>query len=237
MEVEYKMTDNLYDFAGLPYRNVTVRNNQGYRDLPSIDLSTHAAVSSSQRWEFDIDFMGGRDEDVIGKLMTHYIVNKHNTFQLPVPQNKVILDRAIELAGDDDDPGFYWHPDSLGNFTLKDRIKLVGKTREKIPAGLFINLPGDNKTYITSDNDSRFFFANNANPPGYPFVLEIAVYPRLRKHPNPDRPQGENIAPFKLQPAEATVIHSSSNNSVVTSGGLIQSARFTFVENTKPILQ
>ena len=102
----------------------------------------------------------------------------------------------------------------------------------------FLTLPGDNKTYITADNlkDTNKYDNFEEIVKGYPKIIRIPIYPRTRK-PLPRIADARGLPVFKFQPAYATVIHSLANNNIITSDGLIQSARFTFIENLKNPLQ
>ena len=134
------MTDNLYDFAGLPYKDITVRTNEDYRNIPAIDLSSHIARTDSHRWEFDIDFIGGRDEDVIGKLMTHFVVNKNKTFKIKVPQNDALVEQtklAVKPYFNVND--YLYHPDMMEGANKNELVFMTAANAKVIPAGVFLN--------------------------------------------------------------------------------------------------
>ena len=226
---------NVYNFLNMPYTDIQILSEEDFTNINSIDLSNHVVRTDNHRWTFDINFLGGRDEDLFSTFMTHYLQNKNKTFKLTVPQHDKTFKSAVDIVGNSSSTYNYKYDPSTFGFNFIHNIVLWGKNDVDIPGGVFLNFPGDDKTYITSSYKSSKNFSGTSPFPGYPHLIVLNIFPRLFKAIPQALVTRDTDGHFVINQAQATVIHDASNARISTTNGLLQTARFRFVENTKPL--
>ena len=238
-----------YNFLGIPYGDVDISNDSDYTVHSSLDLTTNVQETLNNTFNFTITFTGGRDEDLMGKFIRHYINNKYNTFSLVVPQNDgAPLDEfnaLLEKAKDNVvfDRGYSVQ---LGSFdTRRDELVLWSKSEEFLfPSGVFINIQRDRhrlignnkKLYITTGTKiEKVAVGDKATSYNdYPYRISVGVYPRILERivTNFEPKDKAGNAKLKLSTdATANVIHSPRNNIINVTRGLIQTVRWSFLES------
>ena len=230
-------------YLDLPYGNVQISFQTNTSNINTLTLQQDIKDSSAHRWTFNIGFTGGRDED-LSNIQHEIITNRGAVFEISVPQNPEVL----RLLGEHNNPGITY-PGIIRDRASKDGVTYTTQTGGdyivmeteiptpvKIPAGMFLKIPGSSKLYMTAGTDEIFRSSRNDNA----YHQIIKVTPRILKYEPYGLFDGQNkfiaYSPWyqDLFDVKVNVKHSTRNQQMTVRQGLVQATSLEFIEDVGP---
>lgn len=227
--------DNRYELAGIPYGDVTVTSVDNSRYSSTASLREVVSDATAQRFELGIRFTGGIFEGASPKLLAHALEYRGRSFEMTMPQvysyDDSLLSRPVNRA----QIRFFIVKSAVDGKVGDNTILITHRFGEEIPEGYFINIKGK-VYYIVRRVNYSFANIDFTHTDGIHYnigrtpLFRYEVYPRLIKDSADGIVGYAGFEPFIPGPTKINVYHGPRNTSIATTRGVIDTARWQFIE-------
>ena len=202
---------------------LAVKNNEPRFISDSKSLRRQSVRTGAQRWELEITFTEGRNSDLYGEMLSHYMANGSETaFEIPMPQNHKALSLFEDTLGANSAPAL---DVSTSASTGDNSISINNGSGHTvlIPAGWFIKFNNHDKVYMVTNSLELANGETDSLSIAPPLVEDVSTsYDLIIK---PAETENDNDAVL------LTVKHEVDNTTVSYTNGLMQSLKWSFIED------
>jgi len=195
---------------------LTIRSNKPAFITDTQNLRRFSSLTGAQRWELEITFTGGKNDNVYPTLLSHFELHNFGTaFQIAMPQSLYLTAPVNNTYTIDVTTAI---PAGTKTLTLT--------ATHDIPIGWFVRLGNAAKVYSVVATTSTTITLNTGITTAYDagassntVIAKGDTYTDI----------GSTLITLPDTVA-ITVVHDTSATSVTYSGGVMQNAKWTFIE-------
>ena len=244
-----------YTYNGIPYGNVSVEDEDNSIRTEGSNGTYAISPHTAQRWRLRISFSGGRDEKLTFPFLAS-LEGQRKPFTIQMPQSIFIIKRTEEEEGaypifaitPANDPLTFKTGDTQVMVHYSGYIRYINDFFD----GMFVNLAGADetdighyKTYMLNGRAENRSYQSEYGDLDTRYSMgrsKVNIYPAIDRDitlPEIEPSTAQHLSnitrvryrPFMPGDVYLRVVHAERNNSVQIRRGLIQRARWDFIEH------